>query len=120
VAHAQALCAVGAVRVVADVVLEQTRGAVVGEALAQLYDGDEEGGGGQVLADAAQASLLILAGLLAVGRGGRLGVLLVLQVVRVGAGLDVAAGEIQLLVTVGVLDDLLVQPARERDVLARG
>jgi hypothetical protein len=60
---------------VADVVLEETRGAIVGETLHQLDDGDEKGRRGQVLADTAQCPPLIVAGLLAIGRGAGLSTL---------------------------------------------
>lgn len=56
-------------RTIADVVLEKTRGAIVGETLCQFDNGDEEGGGGQVLANTAQSPPLISAGLLAVRSG---------------------------------------------------
>ena len=59
----------GARLAVGDVVLKQALGAVVGEALGELDDGDEEGRGGQGLADAAEGALLVVAGLVALGRG---------------------------------------------------
>lgn len=53
-----------------DIVLEQTRHAVVGETLAQLDNGHQPGGDGQVLGDMAQGALLILGRLLAIGGHG--------------------------------------------------
>lgn len=58
----------------ANVVLEQTLGTIVGETLSQLNDGDEESSSGQVLSDTAQSALLVLVGLLAIRSRSRLGV----------------------------------------------
>jgi hypothetical protein len=49
--------------------LEKTRGTIVSETLCQFHNGDEEGRGGQVLANTAQSPPLIVAGLLAVRSG---------------------------------------------------
>lgn len=69
--HTQSGSIGGVVLVVANVVLEKTRGTIVGETLHELDNGDEEGRGRQVLANTAQCPLLILVGLLAI-RGGTL------------------------------------------------
>ena len=75
--HTQTSGSVRAVLVVADIVLEQALSTVVGEALSQLDNGDEVGRGRQVLADAAQSSLLVVVGLLAIGSWDHLGILLI-------------------------------------------
>ena len=110
VAHAQAPGPVGALLAEADVVLEQALGAVVGEALRQLDDGDEVGRRGQVLADAAQRRLLVVVGLLAVGRRRRLrrhgGEVLLLR----ACGGDGGPRHV-LIIVVGALAQRLVQPA---------
>ena len=67
VAQAQTWSTIRAIRPVVDVVLEETLGAVVCEALGQLDDGDQVCGGRQVLANAAEGAPLMLGWLLSVG-----------------------------------------------------
>ena len=88
VAKTQPASSVSAIRSVVDVVLEKTLRTVVypaqsvdcrtrpesmpailtGETFAKLHDGDQVGGSGKVVADAAQGLLLVLVRLLALGR----------------------------------------------------
>lgn len=63
VSHAESTTPFAAIKRALDVVLENTRGTVVGEALAQFYNGDQEGGLGQRLADLAQGAELLRSGL---------------------------------------------------------
>jgi hypothetical protein len=141
VAHAERTTSLTSVQRLLDVVLEDSRCAVVREALAQLDNGDEEGGFGERVTDAAQRALFLFRGHLAaklillVGRGdcsgGRRGrrvghvVLFVYCCVDDGVGRGAqggarqvclfvhAAGLVQLLVqSVAIsLDGLMVQVA---------
>jgi hypothetical protein len=70
VAHTESTTALTAVQRAQNVVLEQTRHTIVGEALAQLDDGHQPGGDGQVLSDVTQRTLLILCGFLTVRSDG--------------------------------------------------
>src|SRR5690242_6620544 len=63
VSHADSTTSFAAIKRALDVVLENTRGTVVGKALAQFYNGDQEGGLGQRLADLAQGAELLRGGL---------------------------------------------------------
>lgn len=75
VTHPQAFRPICPCRTVADVVLEQTLRAIVREALRELDDGNQVRRRREVLADAAQRALLMLAGLLAVRRRCVLGII---------------------------------------------
>lgn len=109
VAHAETLGAILAVLVVADVVLEETLGTIVGEALGQLDNGNEEGRGREVLANTAQGATLVVAGLLAVGGGARLKVTL-LDGADLGIGfLNIATSNVGMLVG-NALRELFVEP----------
>lgn len=68
--HTQSTAALTAVQRAQNVVLEQTRHAVVGEPLAQFDNGHQPGGEGQILRDVAQDALLVIVGFLAVGSDG--------------------------------------------------
>lgn len=108
-AHAETLGAILAVLVVADVVLEETLGTIVGEALRQLDNGNEEGRGGEVLANAAQGAALVIVGLLAVGGRASLEVTL-FDGVDLGIGfLNVATSNVRVLVG-DSLRELFVKP----------
>lgn len=62
VAHAERTTSLTAIKRALDVVLEDTGGTVVGEALAKFDDGDQEGRLGQRLADLAEGQELVRSG----------------------------------------------------------
>lgn len=98
---------------IADVVLEKTRGTIVGETLRKLNNGDEEGRSRQVLAYTAQSPLLILIGLLAIrgdtGLSGLWRDAKVLLLIRVGG--NEASSQVVRLAVVNTLVELLVEPS---------
>jgi hypothetical protein len=63
VSHAESTATLTAIERTLDVVLENTGGTVVGEALAKFDESDQEGGLGQRLTDLAQGAELFLGGL---------------------------------------------------------
>lgn len=100
-----------------DVVLEETLSTIVGETLGQLDNGDEESRGGQILANAAKRALLLVIGLLAIGRGAVFSVKVLLLdgddvgVVAVVAG-ELATSHVGVVLAGGALVERLVEPAR--------
>jgi hypothetical protein len=63
VSHAESTTTLAAIERTLNVVLEDTRGTVVGETLAKFDESNQEGGLGQRLADLAQSAELFLGGL---------------------------------------------------------
>lgn len=70
-AHTEGAAALAAIQRTQNIVLEQTRHAIVCESLRQLDYGHQPGRNGQVLGDMAEGSLLVVVGLFAVGREGQ-------------------------------------------------
>jgi hypothetical protein len=69
-AHAKSTASLASVQRTLDVVLEQSRHAVVGEAFAQFDDSDKPSREGEVLRDVTQRLVLIIIRFLAIRGGG--------------------------------------------------